>query len=823
MMELEKAGRDHSSCEVCMLSVECSCGRSFEVSHALAGKRVTCPDCGEVISVSAAAPAAAIKKKTPSRPVFDVGETVEVDEVAERAPANSKKMWIILALLAGGGMFLFFGAVVAAGLVWFFLLRESGTSELAAEIEPQGHEVAFKLFAPRKPGDLRLVTLTAEEMRSIGIAGPEGISVNMPAQKVKARLQCRIRTLECDLSGWETKVEVTGVKAVLTFANEEKQFPGDKGDSSVYIGTLSKTAQGRTMRFREKDAKNDLEGDFAKFLSWACVRDVTGVSITDDDVLFGPSQKQAVGASWEVIRAPAEELFVGGFVPRAKIDEAKATLVQVASAEGFDVAIVEVKLAGVTDMINDAMPNGMVDKQTGSIDATFSYHVPLVHFEGPVQWSCKMESKKVTKLSAKAADLLPKVEGLPAKQGDLKITGSGEEKLVAECKLEIVYLPSESPAIEKAPSIPTATTPEKKPEMKLSMRLLNPKVEWISGQAALRAESAYRIYAGKPRPDARYVLYATFAGAEGQRSRYKIQEFAGAAVATDGKFAAGAVPVAYPPADATNVCDLLLLEETPGNPGGDQLDLLRKVAVQGVAPIPPAPTGKPPIMLSNAKVERTAKKTILFSVDYEFTDSSPEPTSNYQMVARLSGTKINIRQPIIVQGKGSIDWPKRRTIAKEMPIDSSIDTTFEMWVNEITPSNQAGQKVSNVLKGSAVGNAPDNVPQPTPAPQFQIASVGIKKLQAGAMTTIQWNLQKGQINPQAVYIATVEFKGNKKSVGQQPIFKLPGSQMQAMGSQSGQVIYLGEKTFEVLIWEIPPGAAQQPRLVSEKYNGRLPN
>jgi hypothetical protein len=707
----------------------------------------------------------------------------------KKSPAKNNK-GLLIALLLGGAGLLFFGLLIVAVGIWFLFFRGEDKGPPIAS----GPTVGIKLFAARAPGDVRQVALTGEEIRSISAPPVDGKLVELPAQTLKVGLRCKIKTLEVDVTGGETKVEVSHINAVLGYPNEDRNYPEAKDANPVLIGTIARTSRGRTTLFKDKQSGADLAGDIARILSWACARDVGGLILGNDDAVFGTPLTQAIGGSWDVNKNAIKASMSGGVVRKMAVSAGSAKLLDVVKDEGEDAANVEVTFKATGEPMDFPLPVGN-QAVTANVEAVCSYRVPLANFRGPTRWSCRIENTVQGQVGGPDVTRKETVEG----------------KVISDCKLEITYLPSESPEIAPAP-----TTPE--PMAKLSMRILTPKVEWVPGQKQVNVNATFHVYAGKPRPDATYTLNIAFADAGGAKKIYKVQDQLGSKLDTDGRFLNLTLAVTVPPPAATRYCDLTLVEKVPGDANEVELDKVLNVVVSGSPPAPP-PSAQPAVVLSNAKVERLANKTMRFTVDYEFTSGSPDPESMYQLTAKLKGTKIDIKQPIIVQGKGNSAIFKQGTVAKEMKIDSSADAKYELFLTQILPNYVTGKTVSNVLAGATTGTAPDNATT-TPGLQIQIGLTIVKKLQTGASASVQWRVTAGQINPQATYTCVVDLKGsNKKSVGPQNLFMVPGTQMQPQGTVTQQIVYVGEGSYDVIIYEQLPGSPQQR--VSDKHNGKV--
>ena len=94
----------------------------------------------------------------------------------------------------------------------------------------------------------------------------------------------------------------------------------------------------------------------------------------------------------------------------------------------------------------------------------------------------------------------------------------------------------------------------------------------------------------------------------------------------------------------------------------------------------------------------------------------------------------------------------------------------------------------------------------------------------GGLVYFTWKVTGGQINPQAVYYATVELTGGNpkttKLVGQQPLaqFSFQPGKMPNEGQVNTPIQATGEANYHIRVFEQMPGQPQ-PRLVIQHNGG----
>jgi hypothetical protein len=110
------------------INLECQCGKQIKVLDDLAGKRVKCPGCKEILAV----PGAAARTATMAREDEDKADENQDDREQRRKPFTKKKkkqaksgsrlgLWIALA----GGLVVLGFCCVGLGVGGFFLLQRN--------------------------------------------------------------------------------------------------------------------------------------------------------------------------------------------------------------------------------------------------------------------------------------------------------------------------------------------------------------------------------------------------------------------------------------------------------------------------------------------------------------------------------------------------------------------------------------------------------------------------------------------------------------------------------------------------------------------------
>ena len=95
-----------------------ACGKAFNVADDLAGRRVKCPACQQIVAVPGGAAAADVED-----------EPAEAAPRKAKKPAGSNKQLMLWGGIAGGVVLLLSCCCLGGGLLWFLVLRGPGDPE----------------------------------------------------------------------------------------------------------------------------------------------------------------------------------------------------------------------------------------------------------------------------------------------------------------------------------------------------------------------------------------------------------------------------------------------------------------------------------------------------------------------------------------------------------------------------------------------------------------------------------------------------------------------------------------------------------------------
>src|SRR4051812_18812811 len=127
------------------LSVTCQCGKRLSVPEAMAGKRVRCPVCKQIVNVPAPEPEevaveeVASEPEPPEAPRDDQDEGEETPSRKKKKPPPEKKSKTMLFVLLGGGAVLLLSCCCFGSLAaWFFRSGPSDKVLGAPPVEEKG-------------------------------------------------------------------------------------------------------------------------------------------------------------------------------------------------------------------------------------------------------------------------------------------------------------------------------------------------------------------------------------------------------------------------------------------------------------------------------------------------------------------------------------------------------------------------------------------------------------------------------------------------------------------------------------------------------------
>jgi hypothetical protein len=342
-----------------MLRVSCSCGKVLKLNDELAGKQIRCPQCKAVLAVKAPAPAAVsarpmrratandgddeavasgpapVRRKAapppdddgPSTPLPKKKKAMAVDDDDEsprpkkksRAeddeyddddrPRKKKKKAekgspVLLYALVGGGVFVLL-LLVGVSVGAYFLFFNKGSSKTAdggsaATDKGPGTKsdpIAVKFHVPLKVGDVREITADYDENVKIDAQGGGKGFAPEPNINAKIKFQGKVKTLEVDADGQQTRGEITVTSLSITRNGKETSVaPG-----TVILQQAQKNLQKpQTQMFMYQLGPK--EKGFLALEGMQAMMDILGkrVPSATPDKIWGTSKKRAVGDTWPV-------------------------------------------------------------------------------------------------------------------------------------------------------------------------------------------------------------------------------------------------------------------------------------------------------------------------------------------------------------------------------------------------------------------------------------------------------------------------------------------------------------------------------------------
>jgi phage FluMu protein Com len=317
-----------------MLRVSCTCGKVLNVNEALAGKKIKCPVCATVLTVSAPAQTTAVSAKKikaavapeeddegvasgppprkkaaaagngtaaplpkKKKPVVDEDDDDEDDLPRPKKKKKKSKQGsntMLLVLLGGGGAALLL--LIGVGLLLYFLLSggkggESAGTDTAAKNEP----IAVKFHVPLKVGDVRDISATYNETVKIDtkVKGP-GLN---PSGTVKASFQGKVKTLAVDAEGNQTKGEITIANMKTRNETREIEVP----TNTIFI---QESQNGGYFSYTAQEVKGNIPFETIPVLMELFGRRPPAAGHTADRV-WGTTAKKMAGDSWSVNKAGA--------------------------------------------------------------------------------------------------------------------------------------------------------------------------------------------------------------------------------------------------------------------------------------------------------------------------------------------------------------------------------------------------------------------------------------------------------------------------------------------------------------------------------------
>jgi DNA-directed RNA polymerase subunit RPC12/RpoP len=800
-----------------MLRIACSCGNILKVSDDKAGKKIRCPECNELVLAKQTSGRSAVKTMNMSEHIAklkasgkgkgegegegegegdaeDSRDFEDIDAIDE-APAKKKGgAGMLLAIL--GVLFVLFMVLVLGALVGaYFLFLKPTDSPVVVDSGPEagaGAPVAaagnlenfpIRLQQPRKAGDVREVTLKVDQ-------STEGVPDKSGNDNVD--LQCKVRTLSVESgSGQETAWELTIQRHTA------------KQSTALAVGTVltGKLVSGpmKGITWQIKGTSTPVSGLTAAMLGRACGRqhgatDNQPAYVDDDDAVFGTTDKQPVGGTWNANSAVIGKLLNAG-LPGNMVEVTSATgkLSSVNWEAPGRIAEVDVTIDATMDSkkVGGALPGEM----TGTMQVKLGYQVPVENAQGPIRVTYNVDAK------------------ITASQKGITVNIAHKETMA----LDIKYLASEPIETTKVPETP-------KPFV---MKLAKGTAKWVVGannSADVDIAADYSVKSGTANGTKQYMLYLAYTSAKGTKDYYLVATAAGTqlAFAPDGKLSGIAKGIVGPVPTPNQPAELVLKEGPVGKPLTDpaktpSLDA-SVVPIAGTPSTAPTTTPKVQVELSAHKVERSGKNFKL-QADYKVVGGKFDEQATYRWEVELAGSKIpkGAKDTLTTQPGSNMKPKDMLTTSKEFTQDFGQGLTYTMRLVE--DKNKVSTIVSTrEVTGEVTGSAE------APMPAVKLAAVITATVQPQGkqvIMTVQYKLN-GPPDPNATYQFFYELKGGKgkNNTGwqvpanmQQPV---SGMKLKQEDTFSFPIVILGQNQYEVVLREFTQANPQGNLLGSFK-------
>lgn len=366
-----------------MLRVACSCGKVLSVNDDLAGKKIKCPECAELLVVKRPASKAVTAKASRKVPVDDEElprprKRIRDEDNEDQPRAKKGGSALLLVLLLGGFAFLFF-VLVAGGIGAYFLFfrdsKETAEDSPKTKGEPAAEMVNVKFFVPKKKGDYRQVIGSYENKQTFTNNGNNGGNQLFPLTN-KFAFKAKIKTLQVDAGGRETEMEVT-IDEYTQELNLGAKLNGGIAPDTVLLGQYV----GKNLMLRGKSNTPDLfaVNNVSKVLSDRYYDDFTE---EDMEKVAGGEQKRAVGSSWPIDKDLVSKALTEGKATVTGDLTGNAKVVAVSGTGNKSTVELEVNFATTVDAL------GMPAK----INCTTTAKFPKDYSTGPVKRVLRLEA-----------------------------------------------------------------------------------------------------------------------------------------------------------------------------------------------------------------------------------------------------------------------------------------------------------------------------------------------------------------------------------------------------------------------------------------------